>query len=373
MKKTNTDYHVVIVGAGVAGLTAALVLAKQGLQVAIIESKHSQLASMGECTQSSIMHTLDKLGLKKQFEKDNHFTLQGYKVSWDAGGIYERDLLMSPSGTGWLLNREKFDAMLVKAARSAGVDIYWQSKLTSLLEVKNSELGYQDNWLLEVISSENKWQLTVPFIIDATGRARHITRKITRVKKKTDNLVACFGRIELSQCSALTNQQAVILSSEKGWWYLAPYSEQYASLCYFTDPDLTLPKSANQLWALARQHPVLNQYLANCSLAHKHDFKVTPAYSSCLEICVENNWLAVGDAACSYDPLSSYGITSAMGSAIYAAKAIVKLFNEQPEFLEAYQNLMKETFKNYLTTRNAEYEKVTQFHSLFWERRQTQH
>lgn len=370
MKCTNTDYHVVIVGAGVAGLTAALVLAKHGLQVAIIESKNTQTAKMGECIQASILNTLDKLGLRKQFEHDNHFQLQGYKVHWDAHGLYERNLLATPSGTGWLLNREKFDGMLVKAARLAGVDIYCQSKLTALDEVKNSELGYQNSWKLDIVSSEKKWRLEVPFIVDATGRARNITRQLDTVTQKSDNLVACFCRIEHSQSSTLTNQQAVIQSSEQGWWYLAPYSAQHASLCYFTNPDLTLPKSAEQIFNMAMQNKELKHHLTGCAVPFEHNFKVIPAYSSCLESCVENNWLAVGDAACSYDPLSSYGITSAMGSAFYAAKAIVKTFNDQPEFMQTYQSLMKSNFKHYLTERNAEYQKVTQFNSLFWQRRQ---
>jgi flavin-dependent dehydrogenase len=372
MKNTNTDYHVVIVGAGVAGLTAALVLAKNGLKVAIIESKNTHASKMGECVQASLLNTLDKLGLRKQFEHDNHFQLQGYKVNWDEHGLYERNLLATPSGTGWLLNREKFDNMLVKATKLAGVDIYWQSKLAELHEVKNAESGYQSSWKLDIVSLEKKWRLDVPFIVDGTGRARNVARQLVIVKPKKDNLVACFCRIEHSQSKILTNQQAVIQSSEQGWWYLAPYSERYASLCYFTDPDLPLPKSAEDIWTLAVQQTQLNKHLIDSVVAHEHDFKVVAAYSSCLESCVEENWLAIGDAACSYDPLSSYGITSAMGSAFYAAKAIVKTFNGQPEFLDVYQSLMQTNFKNYLTERNTQYQKVTQFNSLFWDRRRAQ-
>jgi len=370
MNNTNTKYHVVIVGAGVAGLTAALVLAKHGLQVAIIERKNSQAIKMGECIQASMLKTLDKLGLREQFERDNHFQLEGYKVHWDAGGVYERNLLATTSGTGWLLNREKFDAMLVKAVKLAGVDIYWQSKLAALREVDDLNLKYQNSWQLDIVSSEKKWQIEVPFIVDATGRARSITRQFGNVTHKSDNLVACFCRIDHSQSNTLTNQQAMIQSSEHGWWYLAPYSDQYASLCYFTDPDLILPKSGKQVWDLAMQDDELILYLNDCSLALKHHFKVVPAYSSRLKLCAENNWAAVGDAACSYDPLSSYGITSAMGSAFYAAKAIVKTFNEQPEFLEAYQSLMQNNFKYFLKESTAEYQKVTQFKSIFWQRRQ---
>ena len=151
---------------------------------------------------------------------------------------------------------------------------------------------------------------------------------------------------------------------------MAPYCEQYARLCYFTDPDLALPKSTEQLWDLALQQDQLKPYLIGSSVANQHDFKVVPAYSSQLTQCVAHNWLAVGDAACSYDPLSSYGITSAMGSAFYAGKAIVKTFNDQPEFLEVYQSLIHKNYKSYLTTRHSEYQKVTQFNSTFWQRRQ---
>jgi len=370
MNKSNTDYHVVIVGAGVAGLTAALVLAQHGLKVAVIEKHHSHRSKMGECIQASVLGMLEKLGLKEQFKHDQHFQLQGYKVHWDAQGLYERNLLASTAGTGWLLNREKFDAMLVNAAEQVGVDIYWQTKVAALHEVGHQASGYQNTWLLDIVGHDNSWQLDVPFVVDATGRSRIITKQLNGVTQKSDNLVACFCRVEHNQCDMLKNQQAVIQSSEHGWWYLAPYCEQYASLCYFTDPDLALPKSTDQLWDLALQQDQLKPYLTGCSVANQHDFKVVPAYSSQLTQCVAHNWVAVGDAACSYDPLSSYGITSAMGSAFYAGKAIVKTFNDQPEFLEVYQSLMHKNYKSYLTTRHSEYQKVTQFNSTFWQRRQ---
>ena len=50
--------------------------------------------------------------------------------------------------------------------------------------------------------------------------------------------------------------------------------------------------------------------------------RVLPAETSRLDRIAGPGWLALGDAAAAYDPLSSYGIGSAMGSGFYAGQAI---------------------------------------------------
>jgi flavin-dependent dehydrogenase len=46
------------------------------------------------------------------------------------------------------------------------------------------------------------------------------------------------------------------------------------------------------------------------------------ASASRLDRSTGDGWIAVGDAALAFDPLSSYGITSAMGTAFYGAHAV---------------------------------------------------
>jgi 2-polyprenyl-6-methoxyphenol hydroxylase-like FAD-dependent oxidoreductase len=55
-----------------------------------------------------------------------------------------------------------------------------------------------------------------------------------------------------------------------------------------------------------------------------------------LDRIVGHRWLAVGDAAVSYDPLTSHGIVRALETAAYAARAIDEALSDRPESLDAY-------------------------------------
>ncbi|KZN49902.1 hypothetical protein N476_18015 [Pseudoalteromonas luteoviolacea H33] len=367
---TPMNYQVVIMGAGVAGMTAALVLAKNGVKVAVVDKNSRQKQSFGECVHGTIQPILSELNLFEQFCRDGHFELQGYEVDWDREGRYERNLIASPYGTGWILNRERFDNSLFRAALAAGVDFFWNTRLI--------DIGRDNNkWQLQLKSTERvfpntnqKQYLTASYIVDATGRARVLTRKLNIAEKKADALMACCTYLHHDGSGLMGKQTAVIKSSPNGWWYLAPFSQTMATLCFFTDNDLAMPKSHSALLHQANELTYLNPYLAQCDLEKTTEFKAISSYSSCVASCVGEGWIAIGDAACSYDPLSSYGITSAMGSAYYGATAIVQAMTQEQDSLAQYQQLMHEQFLTYVIDKNKEYQRVTHYDTDFWKRRQ---
>ena len=350
---------VLIVGAGPAGAVAALVLARRGFSVAVIDRKPQDSIKVGECLPPKALDTLKMLGLEQAFLKDEHFDMQGYQVNWDGHGSYERNFMATPHGTGWLLNRERFDAMLTAHAEQAGVRFFWQTSLKAL------EQQADGTW--QATSDKHRWRAKA--VIDATGRARTVAHKMGANSRRLDNLLACITRVEHHPGCPLPPRDVLIHSDENGWWYTAPYTEQYSTLCYFTDSDLPQPKSAKQLHAKALNHPLLNTRLDQGYVATDEPMQRVNAWSSALDRCVGHNWLAVGDAACSFDPLSSYGITSAMGSAFYGAIALAETLETGQSTLPAYQQLVQQTFLEFLSIRDEEYAKVQHFDEPFWQRR----
>ena len=365
----NIEYDVAITGAGVAGITSALLLAEYGLRVVIIERQIKDNSKIGECLQASAIEVLKKIGLASTFYEDGHLSLQGYRVAWDESSTYERSLLASTTGTGWIVNREKFDTMLINAAKKAGVKFYWQSTIDNLNDLKVQQTSQTKYWSLQIKTQKTTVATQVQFLLDASGRSRVIARHMGAKKRKADSLVACFCRLDHQAFKTPPTQQALIESSENGWWSSVAYTNKYASLCYFTDADLGIPKSARQLFELSQCQPELKKWLKGYKIAKNDDFTLTAAYSSCLDQCVGQNWLAVGDAACSYDPLSSYGMTSALGGAFYASKALLNAFYQESKYLFVYQQLMQQKFLDFLAMKNNEYQKVRQFDSVFWKRR----
>jgi flavin-dependent dehydrogenase len=352
-------YDVIIIGAGVAGMSAASALANRGLRVAIIDSATADAVKTGECLMADALPIMARLGLSEDFLGAKHRSLQSYRVAWGQQNTYERHLLTSPTGAGWIVNRQHFDAMLLAHCQQQQVQMYWQCALKTVVKDTSGD------WQLYIKGAEPQ-SLSARFVIDASGRARAFTRRLGIAKQQVDQLVASCCHIH-SNCE-LSAAQATIISDKQGWWYYAKYSNTQASLCYFSDADLPLPNSSVALLSAANNQPLLVELLADAKPITS-TFKRCAAYSSALQYCVGDDWLAIGDAALSFDPLSSYGMTSALSSAFYASQALLRYFNNEPQYLYIYQQLMQQNFLSYLNKRHQEYEKVDNPNSLFWQRR----
>ncbi|MGC2697329.1 MAG: tryptophan 7-halogenase, partial [Candidatus Angelobacter sp.] len=84
-----------------------------------------------------------------------------------------------------------------------------------------------------------------------------------------------------------------------------------------------------------------------------------------------DHWLAAGDAASTFDPLSSQGIMKAMRSALRAAQAIVRHLRGRGTALAQYAELVEREYDRYLDARAAYYRLEQRWpDSPFWQQRQ---
>lgn len=80
-------------------------------------------------------------------------------------------------------------------------------------------------------------------------------------------------------------------------------------------------------------------------------------------------WIAVGDAACAFDPLAGNGILKALVSGIDASLALVRHSNESNAF-DNYSDSVRMMFSNYLVNRTEFYQREKRWRqSSFWLRR----
>jgi flavin-dependent dehydrogenase len=97
---------------------------------------------------------------------------------------------------------------------------------------------------------------------------------------------------------------------------------------------------------------------------------VLPAETSRLDAIAGDGWLALGDAAAAYDPLSSHGIGSAMGSGFYGGNAIADLLAGRPEARLAYLDLMQTAYGACLDLQKRHYAAEGRWpEAPFWSRR----
>jgi flavin-dependent dehydrogenase len=115
-----------IVGAGPAGSAAAILLARAGWSVALVEKERFPRRKVcGECVAPSNLPLLDSLGVGAGFEDAAGPPLR--RVAFmHAGRVAESDMPAPTDGRGrWgrALGRETLDAMLLEQARAAGAEV----------------------------------------------------------------------------------------------------------------------------------------------------------------------------------------------------------------------------------------------------------
>jgi len=82
------------------------------------------------------------------------------------------------------------------------------------------------------------------------------------------------------------------------------------------------------------------------------------------------NWLAVGDAAAAYDPLSSQGIYKALEYGLRAGDAIGDHRAGRNTALQDYVEGIRREFDDYLLIRSKYYGRERRWpNSIFWQRR----
>lgn len=121
-------YDVVIAGAGPAGSTSALRLARAGFRVAIVEPRRfPRFKACGEFLSPECAPILAELGLEREVERLGARAIAGMRIVRDGvvvrGAYRDVGRARAPRDHGRALRRELFDDALLRAAVAGGVEL----------------------------------------------------------------------------------------------------------------------------------------------------------------------------------------------------------------------------------------------------------
>lgn len=277
-------HDVVVIGAGPAGCAAATTVAQTGRSVALVVGRRPHRSfGIGEGAPPGLDRTVDDVFASGTFAPTDHLRSLGNRAAWGAGELLGTDFMFNPFGTGWHLDRMAFDADLLAATEAAGVHLR-----TSL---------------------DRDPAAVAPVIIDATGRRADHARHRGARRIAVDRLVAVVATYERSGTDddATTTVEAV----EAGWWYTCPIPHRRRVVAFLTDGDL-LAAGLRTSFGFDIAAQSTTHVAALLPAARPVDPVVVAADTAHLEPPCGDGWLAVGDAAASFDPLSSQGILTAV-------------------------------------------------------------
>jgi flavin-dependent dehydrogenase len=353
------EVDVAVVGAGPAGAMAALALAPTH-RVLVIE-RGIGAPRVGESLLPAARRLFANLGLLAELEEEGHAPWYGNTSDW--GGVGELDFLRDPDGPGWHLDRARFDAWLLARARDRGAVLL---RPASVRAAVRTERGFR----LQVGFLDDPGTLEVEArgVVDAGGRASAVSPSLGAVRTHADRLFAgwCHGRGAGPAVSS-------VIAEADGWWYTAPIPEGRRVLAFHTDADL--PSAADtrdpkRLLARAAKVAGLEEVLRSTTFGSELPSGVVSARTAWIAPAAGSGWIAAGDAALAFDPLSSRGIFHALVTGLAAAEALDRDLAGKSEPREAYLGMIERVRATYLRERADAYRAEDRWRDRpFWTRR----
>ncbi|MFK7750583.1 MAG: NAD(P)/FAD-dependent oxidoreductase [Kordia sp.] len=337
MENDKNTYQVVIVGGGPAGIATAITLHARGIRCCVVEAQETPVRKSGEAIPPNAKPLLKQLGILSLIEDEKHQIYYGNKSCWGSHQLDQKEFLADRLGHGFLLDRLHFETQLQALYQNTKSIFYNGFKLKKVVsdEIKT---------IVTIENSSKTKTLTCDFIIDATGRKASVCRHLNVQKENLDSQFALTFNLKLSE--KIPNE-IIVEATENGWWYVAPYCKNEVTMMFFTLKEILPTKEHINTFLQDEFYKTI--HLSKIITQLKIDtVKMMPAGTSCLQIPYGENWLAVGDAAYSYDPISSYGITSALASGFYGGHAVADFLHGKPEALPTYRYVVENAFRAYM-------------------------
>ena len=353
-------FDVAIVGGGPGGSATAISLLAHApsLSVILIEATKYDTCRLGETLPPPTRAILDHLDLWDAFCALSPREVFGTTAVWGQSAPLDNDFFYMPANTGWHVDRTSFDRMLATEAANRGAALLLEASLRDVQQVG-------DDWRL---TSSNGAALSARFIVDATGGTAALARRFGAQFVSLDRFIGVARFFE----GGSDDSRLLVEAFEHGWWYTAGLPNGKRITGCITDADLAQRMKLGETEEWQRRlatAPTVAALMRECKPASPIIIRSTA--SRHLEPVATERWLAVGDAASRFDPLSSQGIVKALRSGIFASYAIGDWLIQRDESgLQRYCRYVAEEFRSYSQVRTKYYCQEQRWPaSQFWRRR----
>jgi len=309
------DADVAVIGAGPAGSTVANRLARLGFRIRIFEASAFPRPHIGESFPASVLPLFEELRVREEIEEAGFLRPRGAIVHW-AGVTRHR----ADAANGFQVDRGRFDGILLRAALRQGADLSQPARVKHFHRIREQE------WCLTVEERDSELKGTYRFVVDATGRKGFLPgRKRLPLQPPTLAMYAYWEDVPLA------DPETLIEATGDQWYWAALLPDGTANATVFVEAKRVnnrTPIEIEKLYLeLLRTSQLLSCFLGGRML---DSVQACSAGATRVENPVGDDWLKIGEAAISYDPLSSQGVQNAIVSGLQGA-AIVNTLLGYPE------------------------------------------
>ena len=348
---------VAVVGGGPAGCATALTLRRYLPEITVVLASlpAPDGPAVGETLSPGVLPLLNYLGIQDSFLNTGPLPAAGTASAWGSEHVLERSYLFTGRGAGWHLDRARFDLWLLAQAKAAGTECLCGRALLGTATRSG------DLWRIPI---EGGATLFAGAIVDATGRSAQFARKQAAPPRRDDALVADIRwyRHDRPERSA---PGALVESVPEGWWYSATLPGQRAVAMFMTDSDLRNQSGWEDRLAYA---PATRARLEPwCPTG---EIGVRAANSQLSPTVTADGWVAAGDAAAAFDPISSLGIGFSLRSGMEAARVAAAAIERDEGPAAAYTASIAHIYADYRTRLRRIYQGERRWpQAPFWARR----
>ncbi|MBI1323543.1 FAD-binding protein [bacterium] len=353
--------RVVIIGGGPAGLAAGIALAQLGrrpIVISRIDQASRSRPKIGESLAPRAWPILQRLGIEHLIDDRRHLQSPGTLSSWGHAGLASEDFLFHANGLGWHLDRNRFETELREFAESIGIQAIESTKF-------RIERAESNGWNIGLESTGKT--IFADILIDASGRSAAVAQYEGVRRKVYDRLAAWYAFLESP--TPIEDARAMVEARPEGWWYSALLPGGRLVVALFCDPARLagMNRSMEKWQDSLAETQWTRQRVADGRYQATEPPRVAAADSSILERIGGSNWVACGDAAACYDPLSSHGIATALASGMDAASAVHAALGGDLEPFERYVDRVSRSFSYYFSMRAEVYAQEKRWSdSPFW-------
>jgi len=325
---------IIIIGGGLAGLTAAIHLSKIGLKVILIEkNEYPKHKVCGEYVSNEILPYLDWLTLNISELNPTHISKLEFSTA--DGAIINCDL---PLG-GFGVSRYALDAFLSMKAIENGCEII-QDSVDDVVFEKDSF----------TISTLNSGTFVSSIVIGAFGKRSNIDQKLKRsfVQKKSHWLA-----VKAHYSGEFPNDLVGLHNFEGGYCGVSKVENDTINICYLASYESfkRFKNIEDYQKHIVMKNPHLNLIFEKSKILFETPLSISQVSFDKKET-VENHILMIGDTAGLIHPLCGNG----MAMAIHSAKIVSELVGEfyqtkiksREELEKRYIREWKDNFENRL-------------------------
>ncbi|KAG9217912.1 hypothetical protein CCMSSC00406_0005282 [Pleurotus cornucopiae] len=243
---------ILVIGGGPGGSYSAAVLAREGLDVVLLEADKFPRYHVGESQLASLRHFLRFIDLEKEFEE---FGFQrkdgaGFKLNRHKREGYTDFVSQDPNNFSWNTVRSQADELMLRHASKCGAKVFEETKVTEL-EFEGSEQSGRPVAALWKQKSGATGRITFSYLVDASGRNGIMSTRYLKNRQFNSLLknVACWGYWEgtgkyLPGTSRENSPLFEALADESGWAWFIPLHDGTTSVGIVMNQDISNEKKA---------------------------------------------------------------------------------------------------------------------------------